>query len=390
MRKPFFAALLSGWLFCAAALRGQQVCPGLPYVADTPEDELMQAVNGAENPQEQVAALDKYAQAHGDSKFMPCAEEYYTIVYSKLNDSAKVIEHGEKGLTGSYQDMMMVMNTTRAHVASGKVSDVVLSAILKAPELMKNEANPPKPPNVGDAEWQKNLQDLADQAKEERNYIEYAFFQLLPRVPEADKRVQYLDGFMKAFPDTTSLAQVNLQYFLAYQMASNPTKASEYAEKAVTSDSNNIEVLNAVADYYSTTLQSNLDKATEYAKKVLDLAPSMKKPEGVPDDQFKIGRDNQIGLAHAALGYIALLKGSKTHKVGGAIQEFKTAVDLLNGNPTLQGRTLFYLGFAYEVNTPANHKLAAEALSRAVSIPSPWQGPAQDLLAKVKAAAPGQ
>src|SRR5947209_13313728 len=88
MRKPFFAALLSGWLFCAAALRGQQVCPGLPYVADTPEDELMQAVNGAENPQEQVAALDKYAQAHGDSKFMPCAEEYYTIVYSKLNDFA--------------------------------------------------------------------------------------------------------------------------------------------------------------------------------------------------------------------------------------------------------------------------------------------------------------
>jgi tetratricopeptide (TPR) repeat protein len=385
MPKLLCVFLLSACLTCAASLQAQQVCPGLPYVADTPEDELMQAVNGAENPQEQIAALDKFAQAHSDSKFMPCVHEYYTIAYLKLNQYDQVIEQGEKGLSGSYQDTMLIMNVTKAYLASGKVNDAAFATIMKAPEQIKSETSPPKPPNVSDAEWQKNLQDLADQAKEERSYMEYAFLQLLPRVTDGNKRVEFLDAFMKSYPDTTNVGQLNFQYFMAYLMTNNPAKADEYGEKAIAADPNNVECLNAVANDYATR-QVNLDKATAYAKKVLELAPALKKPEGITDDQFKTVQDNQIGLAHATLGYVEYLKGAKTHKVGPAIQEYKTAVDLLRGNPTLQGRTLYYLGYAYEVIYPPNHKLADEALTRAISIPSPWQGQAQELLAKVKQA----
>lgn len=385
MPKLLCVFLLSACLTCAASLQAQQVCPGLPYVADTPEDELMQAVNGAENPQEQIAALDKFAQAHSDSKFMPCVHEYYTIAYLKLNQYDQVIEQGEKGLSGSYQDTMLIMNVTKAYLASGKVNDAAFATIMKAPEQIKSETSPPKPPNVSDVEWQKNLQDLADQAKEERSYMEYAFLQLLPRVTDGNKRVEFLDAFMKSYPDTTNVGQLNFQYFMAYLMTNNPAKADEYGEKAIAADPNNVECLNAVANDYATR-QVNLDKATAYAKKVLELAPALKKPEGITDDQFKTVQDNQIGLAHATLGYVEYLKGAKTHKVGPAIQEYKTAVDLLRGNPTLQGRTLYYLGYAYEVIYPPNHKLADEALTRAISIPSPWQGQAQELLAKVKQA----
>lgn len=386
MRKHLQTVLLAGWLSYACSLGAQQVCPGLPYVANTPEDELMQAVNGAENPQEQIAALDKFAQAHADSKFMPCVQEYYTMVYLKLNQYDQAIEHGEMGLSGNYQDVMLLTNVTKAYIASGKISDSALEFVLKAPEQIKAEANPPRPQNVKDEEWKKNLEELAEQAKDQRAYMEYAFFLLLPRLTDATKRVQFLDRFVQAYPESTNVAKINLQYFLAYQVANDPAKASEYGEKAIAADPTNLETLNGVADYYATTLQNNLDKAEGYAKKVLDLAPAMKKPEGMSDDQLKAYQDNHLGLAHATLGYIAFLKGSKTHKVAPAIQEFKTAVDLLGGNPVLQGRTLFYLGYAYEVLSPPNHKLAAEALTRAAGIPNPWQGQAQDLLAKVKKA----
>lgn len=386
MRKLFLAMLLAGWLSYALPLGAQQVCPGLPYVANTPEDELMQAVNGAEKPEDQIAALDKFAQEHSDSKFMPCVDEYYTLAYLKLNNFDKVIEFGEKGMASNYQDMMLMLNVTKAYVASSKVSDTAFDIILKAPEQIKADANPNKPPNVSEAEWQKNLQELAEQGNEQRAYMEFAFFQLLPRVTDPNKRIQFLDGFMKSYPETKSMGQINFQYFLAYKMANNTAKADQYGEKAIASDPTNVPFLNLVADDYATA-RTNLDKAAEYARKVVELVPAMKKPEGMSDDQFKSYRDSQLGLAHATLGYIAFLKAGKSRKVAPTIQELKTAADLLNGNPELQARTLFYLGNAYEFEYPPNHRAAIDALTRASSLQSAWQGQARELLAKVKRAA---
>jgi tetratricopeptide (TPR) repeat protein len=384
MRKLFLALLLTGDLFVAAPLMAQQVCPGYSIVINTPEDELTLAYNGAENPQEQIAALDKFAAEHPDSKFMPCAQEYYTMAYMKLGNYDKVIEHGEKGLA-EHEDLMLIMNVTKACIASGKLNDAVFETVFKAPERIKAESMPSRPTTVSDEEWKKTADEAEAQAKEWDAYMEYAFFQLLQREPDAKKRVQWLDRFVQAYTESPNAGKTNLQYFLAYQALNDTAKASEYGEKAVAAAPNSLEILNAVADYYATTLQTNLEKAEEYAKKVVELAPAAK-PEGMPEDQLKAYRDNHLGLAHATLGYVDFVRGSKAHKVAPAIQEFKAAVDLLGANPAYQGRTLFYLGYAYEVNTPANHKLAAEALTRAASISSPWQGQAADLLGKVKKA----
>jgi tetratricopeptide (TPR) repeat protein len=384
MRKLFLALLLTGGLFAAGPLMAQQVCPGYSIVIDTPEDGLTLAYNGAESPQEQVAALDKFAQEHPDSKFMPCAHEYYTMAYMKLGDYDKVIEHGEKGLA-EHEDLMLIMNITKAYVASGKLSDAAFETVFKAPERITAESLPSRPTTVSDEEWKKTADEADAQAKEWSAYMEYAFFQLLQREPDAKKRVQWLDRFVQAYPESPNAGKTNLQYFLAYQALNDSAKATAYGEKGVAADPTSLEILNAVADYYATTLQTNLEKAEEYAKKVLALAPAAK-PEGMSEDQLKAYRDNHLGLAHATLGYVAFVRGSKTHRVAPAIQEFKTAVDLLGGNPMYQGRTLFYLGWAYEVNTPASHRLAAEALTRAAAISSPWQGQATELLGKVKKA----
>jgi tetratricopeptide (TPR) repeat protein len=384
MRKLSLALLLAGGLCLVGPLRSQQVCPGFSIVINTPEDELTLAFNGAETPQEQIAALDKFVQEHPDSKFMPCAHEYYTLAYMKLNNYDKVIEYGEKGLA-EHQDVMLMMNVTKAYVASGKASDAAFETILKAPEQIKTEGTPSRPTAMSDEEWQKTQEEAAAQAKEWRAYMEYAFFQLLQREPDGNKRVQWLDRFVQAYPESPNAAQISFNYFLAYKLANNPAKLDEYGEKAVAADPNNPATLNLVADDYATR-QANLDKAEAYAKKVLDLVPAMQKPEGMTNEQFKANQDSQLGFAHLTLANIAFQRGIKTKKVAPAIQEFKTAIDLLNSNPELQGRALFYLGWAYEAGTPANHKGAIDALTRAVSLPTSWQAQAQDLLAKVKKA----
>ncbi len=387
MRRSLLIVLLIGVGVCfAPRLWAQAVCPGYSIVVNTPEDELTLAYNGAEKPEDQIAALDKFLQEHADSKFIPCAQEYYTIAYLKQNNYDKVIEHGEKALALGLRDVMTSLNVAKAYVASGKVSDAAFEDILACPDAIKAESNPARPPNVKDDEWKKELDGIAQQAADWRAYMEYAFFQLIQREPDGNKRVQWLDKFSQAYANSPNAGQLNFQYYLAYKMANNQAKADEYGEKAIAADPNNEVALNLVADDYATR-QVNLEKAEQYARKVTEVVPTVKKPEGVPEDQFKASQDAQLGMAELTLGYVAFQHGAKTHKVGPAIESFRKAADLLNANPALQGRALFYLGYAYEVLTPANHKGAIDALTRSAALASPWQGQAQELLGKVRKAA---
>ena len=366
----------------ALPLAAQQPCPSLTVVANSPEDQMVQAVNSAENPQDQISALDKYAAAHADSPAMTCVNEYYTAAYLKLNNFDRAIEYGEKDLAANYKSVNLYTNLAKAYVGAGKATDSAFSVIANAADQIKTETNTPRPAGISDEDWQKSQQDAAATANDERAYMEYAFFQLLPRVADANKRVQYLDAFAKAYPDSPNTAQVDVQYMVAYGGLNDAAQANDYGDKALAAAPNNPTILNSVADEWATR-QVNLDKAEAAARKAIDLVPSMKKPDGVSDTDFRTTQNIEIGAAHLTLGYIEFQKASKTKKVAGAIQELKAAAGLLSANPALQGRALFYLGTAYEFQVPADHRAATEALTQAVKLPSPWQAEAQALLNKI-------
>ncbi len=390
MRKLRYFPLLPMALLATGLLHAQQPCPGYSVVVNTPEDQLMLAINGADNPQEQIGALDKFTQEHADSKFLPCVLEYYTTTYLKMKDYDKAIEYGEKDLAGNYQSLNLMLNLLRAYVASTKVSDAAFGVIAKVPDQVKTEINPARPTGSSDADWQKLQQEATQTANDDLAYANYAFFQLVPRVTDPAKRLQYLDTFGKAFPDagTKYAAQLNEAYFQAYQMSNQLDKTLEYGEKAIAADPNNLLVNNVLGFSYAFAVRPpNVGKAETYAKKALDLAESMKKPDGVSDDEFAKEKNNQLGMAHLTLGDVAFVKAGKTRRAAPAIAEFKTAAELLAANPGLQAQALYYLGNAYEFEYPARHREAIEVLTKASDISSPWQASARELLAKVKKAA---
>jgi hypothetical protein len=385
MRNLVLAILMMAIGLGALPLRAQQPCPRLSVVINTPEDKLMLAVNGAENPQEQIAALTKFQTEHADSTFIPCVNEYLTKTYVKTQQYDQAIEAGEKDLAANYLDLNLMLNLVKAYVGSGKASDNAFTLIAKTPQQIKEELAPVSSATATAAENEKARQQTEELGKEISEYMEYAFFQLLPHVTDMNKRIQDLDEFVKFYPNSPNMGQVNVQYFVAYQALNKPDKMFEYGEKAAASDATNASTLNLVADGYSTA-QIHLDEAEQHATKALDLLTNMQKPANMTDDQFKSFHDIQTGLAHSTLGYVDLQKGGAKHRVATAIKELKQAADLLEGNPALEGRTLFYLGYAYELSYPANHHLAYQALSKAAGLQSPWQAQAQDLLEKVKKA----
>lgn len=388
MLKRFSVFLAAAVGLAAVPLWAQQPCPSFSVAVNTDEDRVMLAVNGADNPQDQLAALDKYAQAHPDSKFMPCVNEYFSTVNLKQKDYDKSIEYAEKDLAANYQDLNLLLALMRAYAGSTKVSDTVFAVINKVPDQVKEElGNPMRPPKATDADWAKMQQDNQELAKDSHDYAVWAFFQLLPRVTDPAKQIALLDAFLKVYPEQEkdNAAQVNMVYFDAYRTQGNFDKTLEAGDKVVAADPSNVRVLNTEGLIYAFAVP-HPDKAADCAQKALTAAQGMKKPDGVDDAAFKKDQDMQLGMAHLVLGYNSLLRAPKTGKLAPAIQELKLATTLLNDNPALEGQALFYLANGYEMGSPANHRAAAEALTKSVSLPGPMQGPARDLLVKVKAA----
>ncbi len=385
MRFKILGLLIAFSISSAGLLRSQTPCPNIPVVVNTAEDKLMLDYNGADNPQDQVNALTKFAQDHADSRYIPCVNEYLTVAYLKQNNFDKAIESGEKDLTLNYSDLFLYVNLLKAYMGAGKATDAAFDLISKAPDLIKTELTPARPSTASDADWQKMEAESQSSIKDVKAFMEYSFFQLLGRVADPAQRVKYLDAYTKAYPESATSGGVNYQYFVAYQMTGNTEKSDEYGEKAVAADPNNTTALSALAFSYATR-NTNLDKAETYAQKVIQVVPTVKKPDGVSDDQFKAMQNGDLGLAHFALGIVEFTKAGKTRKVGPAIEDLKSAADLLSANPALQGGALFYLGNAYEFMYPPNHHLAGDALERSAGIQGAWQKPAQDLLAKVKKA----
>lgn len=384
------ACLLIAMGLAALPVRAQQPCPGFTVAVNTDEDRLMLSINGADTPQEQLAALDAFVKDHADSKFMPCVNEYYATVNLKLKDYDKSIEYAEKDLDANDQNLNLYLTLMRAYAGSAKVSDTIFAAINKVPDVVKTEiGTPTRPPKATDDEWAKIQKENAELAKDSHDYAVWAFFQVLPRVTDPAKQITYLEPFLKTYPEVEKdqAAQIYLIYFNDYRMQGNLDKTEEYGDKVIAADPNNVGVLNTMGMINAFYLpKPNTEKAAGYAQKALAVVPGLRKPDGVDDAAFKKEQDNQLGMAHLTLGYANLVRAQKTSKLVPAIDEFKTASSLLDGNPALQGQALFYLANAYEMGYPANHPAAAAALNKAVNLPGPFQAQARALLAKVRVA----
>ena len=333
MHPRFYVLLLATLSVVATPLLAQMPCPSFSIAVGTEEDKVMLAINGAENPQEQIAALDKFEQSNPDSKFIPCANEYYASISLKQNNFDKAIEYGEKDLALNYQDLNLFLTLMRAYVGSTKVSDTAFDVINKVPDQVKAEVVPQRPKEANDADWDKIQKESAELAKDSRAYAVYAFFQLLPRVTDLPKRIQIMDNFVKAYPEAEKdyAAQLNNAYFDAYRMQNQIDKAGEYGEKAVAADPNNVVIFNWLGE--------SADNAKFFAdrgqKQVLCGYYDARTEDGMKKNisrwlQFSSGQPGILGFMYTTWGhdyarlkpYFKLLDTADTwYKPTGAAQQ---------------------------------------------------------------------
>ena len=378
MRRFLLLVIIGLVTVCVRPLAAQQPCPGFPGVPiGSAEDYLIQYIFEAEDLEERIEILDEYVEDNPESKFLPCVEEYYALYYLQLQNNDKVIEHGEKAAESGKAGFLLYLNLTKAYVGKGGPAERATEVALICAEQLNQLWNEPP-------ESEEEQAALREHLTNSRSYLEYAFFQMVPRIQDANQRIQYLDQFPERFPESKLQGQLNLQYFAAYKMANDEPKVIEHGEKAVAASPDDVETLNLVAEDYADR-GKNLEKATEYAKKVLELAPSMERPAHIPEESWEGVKSAHLGMAHESLGYIQFRQGLPRKRFAPAVAEFKTAIELLAGDPFRQARARFRLGYTYAA-MPATSglKQAESVLQELAATSSPFQAPAQDILSKVK------
>ena len=151
-----------------------------------------------------------------------------------------------------------------------------------------------------------------------------------------------------------------------------PQRLIAYGEKALAADPDSLPTLLMMADAFVGDPKEAI-KAATYAKKVLTIV-------GSNSEDGDKEKKSYAGLAHMTLGRAEL----NQEKLLPAIADLKTAVALLQTDPADQQQALYYLGYAY---AKQNHRADAVAtLQKAAAIDGPYQGPANEMLAKISGA----
>jgi tetratricopeptide (TPR) repeat protein len=367
--------VLFGALLIFTATASAQIGKSVSVAAGTPEDKDLEAIYAAPDGPDKVALLDKFMADHGTGDLALLGDQLYAQTYLAQKNYAKVYEYGDKALSLDPDDFSALILMMHAADEQGDAQKTYGLGEKVGPLLARYQVSP-APAGMSDDQWSaQKAQNLKD-AQADVNYVQYTMVNAAYKTTDLPARIQLLERYAKAFPDSSYTLAVREQTAIAYQQAQNTPKMLDTAQGILTKDPNDISMLLLLADNWSES-GHQLDKAAADAKKALDLLGKAQKPDNVPDDQWKKQVSIQKGLAYSALGQVYVNNDQNAQ----AVDAFKQASPLLKSDAFSYGRNLYRLGFtlAKMQRTPE----ARTVLTEAVSVNSPYKAKAQETLNKI-------
>jgi len=365
-------------VFAARPASGQTIGKYVPIPAGSDADHALTEINGAADPAQKLALIDKFSSTLGQGDMAIVADELYVNYYIVQKNYDKAFEYGDKLFALDPDNFANALNMVRAASEKGD-ADKLMAYGEKVPGILQRFKASPAPDGVDATSWQRQLKETLDNNKDNITYIEQAMFLGFYRITSPAKRAASLTRFAQLFPDSQFANQALGVAATSYQQSQNVPKMLEVANGVLAKDPNNIGMLLLLSDYYSEKGEQ-LDKAEAYAKKAITLLGTAQKPEGVTDEQWQQQVSLQKGLALSALGQVNIQKKDNAQ----AVQNFQAAAPLLKSDDGSYGRNQYRLGFAL-VNLKRDPE-AKEAFTQAASVNSPYKALAQAKLKTFDAA----
>ncbi|MGH9661860.1 MAG: tetratricopeptide repeat protein [Bryobacteraceae bacterium] len=258
-------------------------------------------------------------------------------IHIEQNLLDKAIETGEKLLLLDADDVETIHENLK------------LAETLKNPALVKTWAArteavslrlaaSEKPADLKAAELWSTRVDLARQLLA---YTDYLAYSEALQTPDLKRRLVLLDEFLAQRPKSQYRLQAETHVFYGHQQAGDTAKALAWAEKFVKRDPSNEDMLLLVAEHLFQKEQDP-DRVMQYAGKVLDLAATKAKPEGLADADWNKRKTQLTGRANWLVGRISMDQG----KFYQADRALRAALPTLKSSDSLTATALFFLGWA--------------------------------------------
>jgi hypothetical protein len=141
--------------------------------AGSPEDKAFQKIDAENSVDGKVALLLEFEKEFPQSKALRDAYLQLVQIYQQKNDSAKIIEYGEKTIKVDPNNLIALLTVTRAYSMEGKSAglDRAIQYAQKAvDEIAKMKSGPPQQ-GYTDEQWKQYI-DSNDQLA--KSYLAYA------------------------------------------------------------------------------------------------------------------------------------------------------------------------------------------------------------------------
>ena len=178
-------------------------------------------------------------------------------------------------------------------------------------------------------------------------------FQAVP-ITDLPKKIAAGEDFLAKYPESRYRSPVYSALTMAYLQTGNTAKGFEMGDKEVALKPDDVQILAILSQTITRSMNAGtpepakqLAKAETYAKRAIELTPSLPKPEGMADQNFIVAKNETLTMAHSGLGLAYLREG----KYNEAIPELEQSVKI-DPNPTPEQTNLYLLGLA---NQKASH-----------------------------------
>ncbi len=158
-------------------------------------------------------------------------------------------------------------------------------------------------------------------------------YKAITDTPETDipKRLELSAAFLEKYPNSRYRSSVYSVEVMGYLQQGDVPKMEEAGDKELQAKPDDVQVMAIMAQTIPRAISSKtpepakeLTKAETYAKKVIELAPTMAKPVSVTDDSFTTVKAETLAMAHSGLGLVYIRRNQYSE----AVPELNQAVTI--------------------------------------------------------------
>jgi len=187
------------------------------------------------------------------------------------------------------------------------------------------------------------------------------------------KKVTLGEAFMQKYPESRYRPPIYSSMTSLYLQTNQIQKMEEIGDKEVALNPSDVQVMAILAQTLPRALNANtpspekeLAKAEGYAKRAIEMTPTIPKPEGIADDVFAKAKNQTLAMAHSGLGLVYVRRG----KFADAIPELDQAVKV---DPSPDPVNFYLLGLSNK-NT-SHFDDAIVAFNKCAAIPGAMANP---------------